>query len=38
MSVVTAPTFLEGALENWRLKLLSLAGALVLFSLGHGGP
>ncbi len=37
MSVVTAPTFLEGALENWRLKLLSLAGALVLFSLGHGG-
>jgi hypothetical protein len=30
-------TFLDGVLENWRLKLLSLACALVLYSLGHGG-
>ncbi|HQY60098.1 MAG: YbbR-like domain-containing protein [Myxococcales bacterium] len=32
-----APTLFAAALENWRLKLLSLACALVLFSLGHGG-
>ncbi len=27
----------EGLFENWKLKLLSLAGALALYALGHGG-